>query len=241
MPLFIVGMPRSGTTLVEQILSSHPEIAAGDELAFWGDRAHTYRMSAAGQIDPAWVGTAARDYQALLRGISSTARRVTDKRPQNLNVLALIHTVFPHARIIHCQRHPVDTCLSIYFQNFTRKMDFAFDLNDHAAYYRQYLRLMAHWRTVIPADRFLEVQYEDLVSDPEPISRKMIEFCGLDWDDVCLHPERNRRTVRTASVWQARQPVYRASVARWRNYEPWLGPLRELLPEADRAELSASG
>jgi tetratricopeptide (TPR) repeat protein len=233
-PIFIVGMPRSGTTLVEQILSSHPEVAAGGELAFWAERAHSFRANARGDIDPAWAKEVADDCRALLTSISSTARRITDKRPNNFNFIGLIHSVFPRARIIHCQRHPIDTCLSIYFQNFSRRIDFAYDRGDLLSAYRQYLRLMAHWRNVLPLDRFLEIQYEELVADREAMTQKMIEFCGLDWNDACLHSEHNRRPVRTASLWQARQPVYRTSVARWRRYEPWLGALRELLPDAER-------
>lgn len=234
LPVLILGMPRSGTTLVEQILSSHPDIAAGDELAFWGERARNFAMDSSGRINPDWAKSTARDYLALLAKISPSARRVTDKRPQNFAVIALVHAIFPRARIIHCTRHPVDTCLSIYFQNFAQKMEFAYDRSDLAAYYRQYQRLMAHWRSVLPADRFVEIPYEELVADREPWTRRMIEFCGLQWDDACLHSDRNTRPVRTASVWQARQPVYQTSVARWRNYEPWLGPLRELLPDTDR-------
>jgi tetratricopeptide (TPR) repeat protein len=233
-PILIVGMPRSGTTLVEQMLSSHPEVAAGGELAFWGDWAPELRISAAGNIDPNWANQVASEYQALLAGISPTARRVTDKRPQNFHYIALIHAVFPRGRIIHCRRHPVDTCLSICFQNFARRIDFAYDRTDLLAFYSQYQKLMAHWRSVLPADRFLEIQYEELVANREPWTRKMIEFCGLDWDDAWLHSERNRRPVRTASVWQVRQPVYTTSVARWRHYEPWLGCLRELLSDSDR-------
>jgi hypothetical protein len=176
----------------------------------------------------------AGDYRSLLTQISPTARRVTDKSPHNYHFLGLIHAVFPRARIIHCRRHPVDTCLSIYFQDFARKMDFAYDRNDLVAAYRQYVKLLAHWRGVLPADRFLEIQYEDLVADREAVTHKMIAFCGLDWNDACLHSEQNRRSVRTASVWQARQPIYRTSVARWRHYAPWLGSLVELLSDVDR-------
>jgi tetratricopeptide (TPR) repeat protein len=233
-PILILGMPRSGTTLVEQILSSHHDVAAGGELGFWGERASGFHMDPAGRVKPAWVHAAEWDYRALLTGISPWARHVTDKRPQNSHYIPLIHVVFPRARIIHCRRHPVDTCLSIYFQSFARRMDFAYDRSDLLSFYRQYIRLMAHWRSVLPTDRFLEIQYEELVSDREPMTRKMIAFCGLDWNEACLHSERNRRPVRTASVWQARQPVYQTSVARWRNYEPWLGPLGELLSDADR-------
>jgi tetratricopeptide (TPR) repeat protein len=235
-PIFVLGMPRSGTTLVEQILSSHPQVAAGGELTFWGDCVSSFRADGAGRVDPAWASKMARDYRSLLGEISATAQRVTDKSPHNFHVLGLIHLVFPCARLIHCRRHPVDTCLSIYFQDFARRMDFACDRDDLLAYYRQYLKLMAHWRGVLPADRFLEVQYEELVADREAMTRRMIAFCGLDWDDACLHSEQNRRPVRTASVWQARQPVYKTSVERWRRYEPWLGSLRELLADGTDVE-----
>ncbi len=203
-PILILGMPRSGTTLVEQILSSHPDAAAGGELAFWGERASGFHMDATGRVNPAWVNAAERDYRALLTGISPMARRVTDKRPQNSHYIPLIHVVFPHGRIIHCRRHPVDTCLSIYFQSFARRMDFAYDRSDLLAFYRQYQRLMAHWRSVLPPDRFFEIQYEELVSDREALTRKLIEFCGLDWDEACLYSERNKRGSRsTRRRWRA--------------------------------------
>jgi tetratricopeptide (TPR) repeat protein len=232
-PVLVLGMPRSGTTLVEQILSSHPEVAAGGELSLWAESVTSFRADANGAIDPAWAGKMAHDYQSLLTAISPAARRVTDKSPHNYHFLGLIHAVFPRLRTIHCRRHPVDTCLSIYFQDFARRMDFAYDRDDLVAAYCHYLKLMAHWRSVLPADRILEIQYEDLVADREAMTRKMIAFCGLDWDDACLHFEHNPRSVRTASLWQARQPVYRTSVERWRRYEPWLGSLRELLTDAD--------
>ena len=212
-PILIVGMPRSGTTLVEQILSSHPDVDGGGELTFWGERASSFRTNAAREIDPAWVQEAAHDYRALLAAFSATAQRVTDKRPNNFLFLGLVHAVFPWARVIHCRRHPVDTCLSIYFQNFASRMDFAYDREDIVHCYRHYLRLMAHWRNALPADRLLDIQYEELVADREAVTRKLIAFCGLDWNDACLRSERNRRAVQTASVWQARQPVYKTSVA----------------------------
>ena len=227
-------MPRSGTTLVEQILSRHPDVAAGGELMFWGERVASFRVSASDGIDPAWVRNAAQDYRSLLTSISSTARRVTDKRPNNFQLIGFIHAVFPRARIIHCVRHPVDTCLSIYFQSFARRMDFAYDRDDLVSSFRQYQRLMAHWRNLLPEDRFLEVKYEELVSNPDKITRGMVRFCGLEWNDACLHSEHNKRAVRTASVWQVRQPVYKTSVARWRNYEPWLGAFQSLLADADK-------
>jgi hypothetical protein len=232
-PILILGMPRSGTTLVEQILSSHGQVAAGGELRFWGERATAFRMNDQGEINPAWAQTVERDYRAVLARISPTALRVTDKRPQNFHYVSLIHAVFPRARIIHCRRHPVDTCLSIYFQNFGRRIDFAYSRDDLLACYRQYQKLMEHWRSVLPSDRFHEIHYEDLVADQAATTRQLIAFCGLNWDDSCLRPDRNPRPVRTASLWQARQPVYRTSVARWQHYEPWLGALRDLLSDAD--------
>jgi hypothetical protein len=232
-PILIVGMPRSGTTLVEQILSTHPEVAGGGELTFWGERASSFRTNAVREIDPAWVQEAAHDYRALLTAFSATAQRVTDKRPTNFLFLGLVHAVFPRARVIHCRRHPVDTCLSIYFQNFASRMDFAYDREDMVHSYRHYLRLMAHWRNMLPADRLLDIQYEELVADREAVTRKLVAFCGLDWNDACLRSDRNRRAVQTASLWQVRQPIYRTSVSRWQRYEPWLGAFKSLLPKAD--------
>jgi tetratricopeptide (TPR) repeat protein len=234
LPILVLGTPRSGTTLVEQILSSHPDVGAAGELPFWCDHAPSFRMNRGGQVDPAWVESTAREYQTLLGEKCPGTRRVTDKMPQNFNFISLIHVVFPRARIIHCMRHPVDTCLSIYFQNFSRNVDFAYDRGDLVAFYRQYQRLMVHWRSVLPPGCMLEVQYEELVDNPEPLTRKLVDFCGLEWDDSCLHHERNRRPVRTASLWQARQPVYRSSVARWQRYRPWLGELEEFLSDAER-------
>ncbi len=231
-PIFIVGMPRSGTTLVEQIVSSHPLVAGGGELKFWVNRGEAWEQAGAPELDAVTVQGLADDYRAELRRVAPDAVRITDKLPHNFMWLGLIHSVFPRARIIHCRRDAVDTCLSIYFTQFLTRMAFANDRSDLVHEYRQYARLVAHWRTVLPADRLLDVDYETLVADREAGSRRLIAFCGLDWDAACLRPEDNRRIVKTASVWQARQPVYRTSVARWRNYEPWLGELRELLPSA---------
>ena len=145
----------------------------------------------------------------------------------------MLRLALPDARVIHCRRSPVDTCLSIFFANFSARQDYACDRGDLVFFYRQYERLMDHWRRVLPADRFTEVEYERLIADREAETRRLIAFCGLDWDDACLAPERNGRVVKTASLWQARQPVYETSVERWRRYEPWLGELRELLPAAE--------
>jgi tetratricopeptide (TPR) repeat protein len=233
-PVFILGMPRSGTTLVEQIVSSHPLVAAGGEREYWVRNGLAWDASGADGLTGPVIQRLAADYLAELRGVAPAAARVTDKLPYNFLWIGLIHLALPNARIIHCRRHPVDTCLSIYFAHFARRATFGSDRGDLACEYRQYERLMAHWRAVLPPDRFLDVDYETLVVDQEAGSRRLIEFCGLEWDDACLRPEGNRRVVMTASSWQARQPVYRSSVARWRNYEPWLGELRELLPPEDR-------
>jgi tetratricopeptide (TPR) repeat protein len=231
-PILIVGMPRSGTTMVEQVLSSHPDVAAGGELEFWGQ----HHLAGVGVFEataePGTVHELAHEYLAVLRGLSPQARRVTDKMPFNFLLLGLIRQVFPRATIVHCRRHPVDTCLSIFTTDLLARYEFAADRGDLAFVYRQYLRLMAHWRSVLPRAGFVEVDYERLATDPEQSIPELVAACGLAWNDACLMPHRNPRAVSTASLWQARQPIYRTSVERWRHYEPWLGELRELLPDA---------
>jgi tetratricopeptide (TPR) repeat protein len=234
-PLLIVGVPRSGTTLVEQILSSHPAIAAGGELAFWPQRAGPSGVAEATYLTEESACALSGEYLALLRRIAPRAARVTDKQPFNLLWLGVIRLLLPKARIIQCRRHPVDTCLSMYVTHFRQIWGFVVNKAELAAAYQQYARLMDHWREVLPADRFIEVEYEKLIADREAVTRRLIGFAGLDWDDACLRPERNRRTVTTASLWQARQRVYSTSVERWRRYEPWLGELRRLLPPGDAA------
>jgi tetratricopeptide (TPR) repeat protein len=232
-PLFIVGMPRSGTTLVEQIVSSHPEIVAGEELSFWHSRASSRGIAEATSLTPESGGALAAEYISLLRRIAPCAARVTDKQTFNFQQLGLIHLLLPKARIFHCRRHPIDTCLSMYFTHFKGRIPFVTDKADLTFAYRQYARIMDHWRTVLPSEHFLEVNYEALVADREGVTRQLIAFTGLDWHDACLHPERNGRTVTTASLWQARQPVFSTSVDRWRHYEPWLGELRQLIGAYD--------
>ena len=231
-PVLIVGLPRSGTTLTEQIISRHQDVAAGGELLFWREQAGAWEATRATGIGLTFARRVTARYREILRNISPDARRVTDKAPGNFLWLGLVHVMFPNARIIHCRRNPIDTCLSLYSTFFTAHMDFVADRGDLVFSYAQYQRLMDHWKAVLPGDRFFESQYEDLVAAPEPHSRALLEFCGLDWDAACLTPERNQRIVRTASVWQARQKVYRTSVERWRRYEPYLGELRDLLSTA---------
>jgi tetratricopeptide (TPR) repeat protein len=227
-PALIVGMPRSGTTLCEQILSSHSAVAGAGELRFWIGRDPLFDE----RHDDDWIDacrrSAANDYLELLDALAPKAARVIDKNPFNFFCLGFFHIAFPRARIIHCRRHPIDTCLSIVSTHITARGAFPADLDDLVFYYRQYARLMEHWRASLPAERFIEVDYESVVADPEPQARALVAALGLGWEAACLRPEQNRRVVKTSSAWQVRQPIYNASLERWRRYEPWLGPLRDL-------------
>jgi tetratricopeptide (TPR) repeat protein len=229
-PVLIVGMPRSGTSLIEQIIASHPEAFGAGELTFWGRQTGANEMEIlSGNYGKDLVSRIANECEQYLQHLSATAARVVDKMPDNFLRLGFIATVLPRARFIHAQRNPVDTCLSIYFQNFASGHCYGTDLEDLAFYYREHERLMRHWREVIPAERYLEVPYEALVDDQAAWSRRIIEFIGLGWDDRCLDFHETKRTVGTASNWQVRQKIYRTSKERWRNYEKHLGPLLGLL------------
>lgn len=238
-PVFIVGMPRSGTSLVEQILSSHPAVFGAGELN------EMHRIVA--DLD-AWVPyprcvesltterctQLAQRYLDYIDGLATPdALRVTDKMPSNFLNLGLITLLFPEARIIHCTRDPLDTCLSCYFQNFDKRLPYSYDLTQLGLYYAQYRRLMAHWYTVLDAP-LMEVRYEDLVADLEGISRELVKFCGLPWDPRCLRFYETQRVISTASYDQVRQPLYSRSVGRWRHYERHLGPLRQALAQASQ-------
>jgi len=233
-PVLILGMPRSGTTLVEQILSSHPQVAAGGELNFWNERGVAWLQNKVPIPAEAFAQNSASDYVAVLRRIGPDAARVTDKMPFNFLWAGLIHLAFPDATIIHCRRSAIDTAVSIHQTNFNRHVAFPVGGADLVAYFRGYRRLTAHWRAVLPPARFVEVEYERLTATPEPEIRRLVAACGLAWDDACLEPERNARVVKTPSRWQTRQPIYRSGVERWRRYAPWLGALDQLLEECDR-------
>jgi tetratricopeptide (TPR) repeat protein len=230
-PVLIIGMPRSGTTLVEQIVSSHPEVGAGGELHFWNQRGAAWHSSGAAGPESSFLVKAAADYLDLLRAISPKAAGVTDKMPFNFLWAGLIHVAFPRATIIHCRRAAIDSALSIHQTHFHPSLPFPTGGAELVAYFHAYERLMDHWRKVLPPDRFIEVAYEELTGAPEPAIRRIIAACGLAWHDACLRPQCNPRRVNTPSKWQARQPIYRNSVGRWRRYEPWLGPLRALVDE----------
>ncbi|MCH7539691.1 MAG: tetratricopeptide repeat protein [Proteobacteria bacterium] len=237
LPVFIVGMARSGTTLVEQIIASHGQaFGAGERDDI--DRIVKALPAALGTDTP-YPGCAAlidrdsahrlvKDYLARLRGLSAKALRITDKMPNNFLRLGMIALLLPKARIIHCRRDPLDTCLSCYFQNFTRPISYAHDLESLGLYHRQYERLMDHWRGVLKVP-MIELWYEDLVADQEGVTRRIVDFLGLEWNDACLAFHKHDRPIDTASFWQARQPVYRSSVGRWRHYEKYLDPLKQAL------------
>ena len=229
-PVLVMGMPRSGTTLIEQILSSHPQVAAGGELNFWNERGIAWQQTASGPPDRGVLDSAAADYLAVLRKIGPGAARVTDKMPFNFLWAGLIHLACPGATIIHNRRAAIDTAVSIHQTNFNRHVPFPVGGSDLVAYFRAYDRITAHWRAVLPPARFIEVDYESLTGAPEPEIRRLVAACRLPWSDACLTPERNARLVKTPSRWQTRQPIYRSGVARWRRYEPWLGALAALVP-----------
>ena len=241
LPVFIVGMPRSGTTLVEQILSSHPQAHGAGEL---GDLEQlvadlpaklgtTLRYpKCVPQLDRITGERVAQAHLDSLRQRGGAASRVIDKMTVNFLHLGLIALLFPRARIIHCRREPRDTCLSCYFHNFASPgLGFAFDLGDLGFYYRQYQRLMEHWEKVLPI-RVHHLDYEELVADQEKHTRELLGYCGLEWDERCLAFHQTRRVVKTASALQVREPIYRKSVGRWQPYEKHLGPLLEALAGA---------
>jgi tetratricopeptide (TPR) repeat protein len=233
-PIFIVGFPRSGTTLVEQIIAAHPEAAAGGELVDIPEmvkeleaRGSPYPEAAAALSEAEVDGLAGRYLERLDR-ISPNALRVTDKLPFNFRHLGFIARLLPKARVIHCRRDPRDVAVSCYFIKFHRPISFAQSLHDFGSYWREYLRLMDHWRQALPLP-ILDLDYETVVARPDEEIRRIIEFAGLPWDDRCLRFHDSRSIVRTASVNQIRRPIYAASVGRWRNYAKHLAPLyREL-------------
>lgn len=228
-PVFVVGMMRSGTSLVEQIIASHPGAMGAGELEFWNATVLKHQQTLRREVpDEDFVRQVADSYSALLNGHSKDAERVVDKAPGNAEYLGLIHAVFPKARILYLRRDPVDVCLSCYFQDFGSVASFTFDLSDLAHHYREHHRLIAHWRSVLPTDVFLEVPYAELVQDQEGWSRRIIEFIGLPWDSKVLEFHKTERAVITASHWQVRQKIYSSSVGRWKNYQKFVGPLLKL-------------
>ena len=228
-PVFVVGMMRSGTSLVEQIIASHRQAAGAGELEFW-----TAAIRKPGEPlrrappDESLARKLAASYQQVLVRHCPQAARVVDKAPVNCDVLGPIHSVFPQARFIYLRRDPIDTCLSCYFQDFSNRASFTLGLSDLAHYYREHHRLIQHWRSALPREVFLEVPYAELVADQEGWSRRIIEFIGLEWDPKVLDFHKTDRPVLTASHWQVRQKIYSSSVGRWKHYGKFIGPLLEL-------------
>jgi tetratricopeptide (TPR) repeat protein len=232
LPIVVVGMPRSGTSLTEQILASHPAVVGAGELTFWHGAYRRLEQTAPdGAPNGPLLADMARNYLERLTALGAGSSRVVDKMPANFLYAGLIHAALPNARIIHMQRHPLDTCLSIYFQNFFNIGPYANDLDNLAHYYREYLRLTDHWRATLPATALLEVPYEALTADQEGWTRRMLDFVGLPWNPKCLDFHATDRVVITASKWQVRQKINTASAGRWRNYEKYVAPLRHLVDQ----------
>jgi tetratricopeptide (TPR) repeat protein len=232
LPVFIVGMPRSGTTLVQQIAASHPKIHGAGELRDIFDIANGLGRGDSATdtlgLNPDEIREAANTHLRRLQAMNANAVRVIDKMPDNINRLGLIKLLFPTCRVILCRRDPRDICLSCFFQWFSDGNLFAFDLATCGHQLLSRERLVDHWRRTLPL-RMLEVQYEELVADLEGQSRRLIDFLGLPWDPACLEFHRTESTVLTSSFWQVRQPLYQSSVGKWRHYEKHLGPLMKVL------------
>jgi tetratricopeptide (TPR) repeat protein len=241
LPVFIVGFPRSGTTLTEQILASHPMVYGAGELNFLAeltseavanDGAEIAFPESVPQLGAESLCRLGGTYVERLGRLDPDAAHITDKNLGNFGLLGFIHLILPKAKIIHVKRDPVDTCLSCFLQKFAENaVGFAYDLGELGRYYRLYQDMMDHWRRVLPPGFMLEVQYENVVENLAVEARRIVDYCALAWNERCLAFHVSDRTVRTASVSQVRQPIYRSSVQRWRRYEKHLGPLLEALEQ----------
>ena len=243
-PVFILGMPRSGTSLTEQILSKHPDVYAAGELGYIkdlslelttpGDEFYGKNISRQGKE---FLTKLSKAYLERLDDLNSSAKYVTDKMPHNFQHIGFISLLFPNAKIIHCKRNPLDNGLSIYFQRFLWTHDYATDLADIGYFYKEYDRLMKYWESVVDIP-MLTVQYEDMVEDQEATTKKILEFCELDWDENVMHFHESDREVSTASYDQVRQPIYKTSIQRWRNYRKHVRPLYDELPDTIKNEIN---
>ncbi len=235
-PIFVFGMPRSGTTLVDKIVSSHPKVFSVGESGFFFQLEHTLEFGGGlspypeylDRIDSRTAHSISESYLGRLRdSITSSEHytKIVDKMPHNFLVLGLLFILFPKARFIHCHRNPLDNCLSIYFHKFREWHDYAYDLDDIGLYYKEYQRLMDHWRRVLPT--ILDIKYEELVHRQEEISRKLIQYCELEWDSGCLDFYKNRSSTST-TMWEVRQSMFTSSIDRWKEYAQFVGPLKTL-------------
>lgn len=240
LPVFVLGMPRSGSTLIEQILASHPQIQAGGELPALekmtaGDQLIRYPEGVS-ELDGTALRRLAQSYLSALPALADGKIRMVDKLPGNFLHIGLIRLMFPNAKIIHSMRDPIDTCVSCYSKLFTFGLYYSYDLAELGRYYRAYNELMAHWRSTLPAGAMLDVSYEDVVDDLEGQARRLIDYCGLPWDDRCLNFHRTSRAVKTASAVQVRKPLFRSSLQRWRHYEAGIAPLLNELSDIDAVQ-----
>ena len=230
-PIFVVGMPRSGTTLIEQILAAHPAVTGGGELSNLQrlvDGLPDYPLGIA-RLDDAELARLGGDYAAQTAPMAKGRPHLVDKMPANFLHAGLIRLILPQARIVHCRRDPVDTCLSCYSKLFTAEQAFAYDLTELGRFHRAYQEMTTHWRKVLPAETFIEIEYEAVVADVEGETRRLLDRLGLPWDEACLRFFENNRPIKTASVNQARKPVYKSSAGRWRAHAAHLGPLLQSL------------
>jgi len=227
-PILIVGMIRSGTTLLDQILSSHSGVLSAGEQLFWTIQAGIIREKGGARPGDADRKKLRASYRNVLGLEGGGENRIIDKMPLNYAFLGLILEVCPKAKFVHIRRNPLDTCISIYTNHYGLGPNFAYNQSNIAFNYLEYLRLVEHWRRVMPSNVFFELDYENLVRDREGEVRKLVDFCELPWDDACLHHTENQSAIRTPSRWQARQDVYTSSIARWKKFEPWLGELLQL-------------
>lgn len=238
-PVFIVGMPRSGTTLIEQILASHPAMFGAGELMDLHEVIHGAVGAVTGQPFTAWAPKlTADDFLALgekylerVWRLNPEAACITDKMPANFFYIGMIRRMLPQARIIHAVRDPMDSCFSCFARLFNDTMAFAYDLGTLGRYYVRYIQLMEHWQAVLPEETILNVRYEEVVADVEGQARRMLAHLGLPWDDACLDFHNNTRLVKTASVAQVRRPIYTTSVARWQRFGQHLDPLFEIVKD----------
>lgn len=232
LPVFVIGMPRSGTTLVEQMLASHQRVFGAGEIDDFKRAISQTLNQFPGTLEKVSVEQLVelgRRYVDNLRVLAPAAERITDKSTQNWPFIGFIHLALPNARIIHVHRDPVDTCLSAFFTLFAEGQAHTYDLAELGRYYRAYTTLMAHWRTALPPGVMLDVEYEELVADFENQARRIIDHCGLEWDEACLAFHRARRAVKTASALQVRQPLYSSSIGHWHPYLPLVQPLIDAL------------
>lgn len=231
-PVFICGMFRSGSTLVEQILASHPRVTMGGELDLLPTLVKTHIEPCLRPTGPPLAESTLREVRrAYLEGIAAlypAADVLTDKRPDNFLYIGLIKQLFPQAKIVHTRRDPIDNCLSVFFLHLSHAMPYALDLLDTAHWYGQYTRLMTHWKSMY-GDDILDIDYDALVVEPRTHTEQLLRFLALDWDDACLAFHQTPSVVMTPSAWQVREPLYTRSSGRWRNYERHLTPLRKAL------------